>query len=80
MLTTNVNTGCCRDNDGVAIGDWYYPNGSVIPRSKNILDITTSFVRYAYYTHQVCLAKNGTREGPIGLYRCEVPDKNVMIV
>ena len=31
-VTTNVNTACCRGSDGGAIGEWYYPNGTRVPR------------------------------------------------
>ena len=42
-VTTNVNSACCRDrdNNGVtsatagAVGEWYYPNGTLVPRTGN---------------------------------------------
>ena len=76
-VTTNVNLNCCRSSDSIdnnaAIGDWYYPNGTMVnsffsARGQN-------FTRYLY-RHQVRLASQSVPEGPLGEYRCEIPDGN----
>ena len=72
--TTNVNTHCCRTDDGGTFGDWYYPNGTVISRGRNVLG-TNTFARFAY-TQQIRLGKIGNPEGPVGIYQCTVPDIN----
>ena len=73
-VTTNVNMDCCRSrdlSDNAGIGDWYYPNGTMVisgsaGRGQN-------FIRYRY-RHQVRLASEGVPEGPLGVYRCEITD------
>jgi len=61
-VTTNINTACCRapDNNGVtnntagAVGEWYYPNGSLVPRPKS--GYAVDFARIGHH-HQVRLAR-----------------------
>ena len=79
-VTTNVNTACCRagDNNGVtnatagAVGEWYYPNGTQVPRAsaRNMADLER-----IGYTHQVRLARvvSGSTP-PLGVYTCQVPE------
>ena len=31
-VTSNVNTNCCRGHDGGRVGEWHFPNGSIVPR------------------------------------------------
>ncbi len=73
--TDNVNTECCRssDNNGNGrIGDWFYPNNSqVIPNNQDTTNNT--FVRIGFY-REVRLVRKGSPTGPLGLYRCEVPN------
>ena len=72
--TTNVNTNCCRksDNppDGPALGDWYFPDGTVVPKG-NVGTITRTV-----YTHQVRLSRRSNAMAPTGDYECRVPDEN----
>ncbi len=75
--TDKVNTACCRssDNNGSGpIGDWFYPdNSQVIPNNPdNTSNIT--FVRIGFYREVRLAAKRGHLTGPLGLYRCEVPN------
>ena len=79
-VTTNVNTDCCRSSDnfnsnpyGGAVGDYYYPNNSIVIRGNAIEIGTNTFSRYGY-THQVRLASVGNPLGPLGNYSCIVPD------
>ena len=72
-VTTNVNTACCRGSDGGSVGDWFYPDGSMVPRSNNVGSSTNIFTRFGY-THQVRLGIVGTPSEPLGAYRCDVPD------
>ena len=72
-VTTNVNSDCCRGRDGGNVGEWYYPNGSMVPRPSHIGSSTDYFTRYGH-THQVRLSTVGTSTGPLGAYRCDVPD------
>ena len=77
-VTTNVNTACCRSGDNNmmtnattgAVGEWYYPNGSPVPRTKSIV---TDFARFGF-THHVRLAREASDSTPPpGVYKCEVP-------
>ena len=81
-VTTHVNTQCCRGSDnpnGGVQGEWLYPNGSMVPRANKIGTSTNIFARTAY-THHVRLGIVGTPTGPLGVYRCDVPDGNGTIV
>ena len=68
---------CCRKKDnlsnnshGGAVGEWYFPNGSMVPRFGS----NSPFYRIGG-PHQVRLARaNTTLPVPLGIYRCEVPD------
>ena len=77
-VTTNVNSACCRKRDnpnnltyGGPRGEWYFPNGTRIPRpSEGPLYLTR-----VGYTNQVRLAKiSSSFMLPCGPYRCEVPE------
>ena len=72
-VTTNVNTACCRRRDNYyyydrPLGEWYFPNGTTVP-SGAYSDLYR--VRFIY---QMRLAKANSSTGPLGAYRCEVPD------
>ena len=70
-VTSNVNTKCCRNTDGGRVGEWYHPDGTIVPRNAGTPgdDI---FVRTGY-TQQVCLNRRANAVGPLGVYRCDVP-------
>ena len=77
-VTTNVNTGCCRDADNPhnvlhsgAVGDWYYPDGTNIPHANN--DTERNFARFDF-RHQLRLARTTSGPVPLGEYRCAVPN------
>ena len=70
-VTSNVNTKCCRASDGGSVGEWYHPNGTLVPRNSGTLadDIFTR----TGYTEQVRLNRRANATGPLGVYRCDVP-------
>ena len=79
-VTTNVNTACCRgrDNNGTnnstagAVGEWRYPNGTLVPRTA--YNNVTNFARFGY-AHQVRLGRyQSFSTPPLGVYTCEVPE------
>ena len=72
-VTSNVNTACCRGADGGNVGEWFYPDGSMVPRPGAISTSTGIFARYGH-NHQVRLGIVGSPTGPLGAYRCDVPD------
>ena len=74
--TDNVNTACCRssDNNGNGpIGDWFYPDNSQVIHNSQDASTNNTFVRIGFKT-EVRLVKRGSPTGPLGLYRCEVPN------
>ena len=79
--THNVNTECCRssDNNGKGpIGDWFYPdNSTVIHNNQDTTDNTFVQIRF---DREVRLVKRGSPTGPLGLYRCDIPNSKGEIV
>ena len=37
-VTSELNTQCCRTRDGGNVGEWLFPNGTMVPRNKNSPD------------------------------------------
>ena len=70
-VTSNVNTKCCRTSDGGRVGEWYHPNGTIVPRNSGT-PADDIFTRTAF-TEQVCLNRRANAVGPLGVYRCDVP-------
>ena len=69
--TSNVNRMCCRGSDGQNVGDWFFPNGTMVPRNRgNENDFTRSG-----FTHQVRLNRRNNALTPTGEYTCKVPDE-----
>ena len=68
--TANVNTNCCRRSDGGNVGEWFFPNGTIVPCNK-----TRDFTRTGF-THQVRLNHRNNAMTPLGTYTCVVPDMN----
>ena len=71
--TTNVNTNCCRGVDGGNVGEWFFPNGSMVPRNRD--SPNGNFTRSGF-THQVRLNRRNNAMTPLGTYTCVVPDMN----
>ena len=74
-VTSNVNTQCCRSTDGPnksgRVGDWYFPNGTMVPRHSAAP--SADFTRSGF-THQVRLNRRNNATSPTGTYECRVPD------
>lgn len=69
-MTSNINTQCCRNSDGGRVGEWFFPNGTMLPRYLS----SYAMVRSGY-TQQVRLNRKLSHVmGPIGEYQCRVPD------
>ena len=71
--TSNINTNCCRGVDGGNVGEWFFPNGSMVPRNRD--SPTGNFTRSGF-THQVRLNRRNNATTPLGTYTCVVPDMN----
>ena len=77
-VTTNVNENCCRSDDGGSIGDWRGPDNVLIPRSSEASSGDV-FARVGY-THQVRLSRRLDEISLLGIYTCEVPDPNGVVM
>jgi len=80
-VTTNINTACCRGSDNNdsttdragAVGEWHYPNGTLVPRLYRNRYNVTDFARFGY-THQARLGRQvSSSTPPLGVYTCVVP-------
>lgn len=69
-MTQMVNSHCCRRRDGGNVGEWYFPNGSIVPRNRYLPN--GDFSRSGY-NQQVRLSRRNNALGPIGVYTCKVP-------
>ena len=69
-VTTNVNTACCRGRDGGNVGEWFYPDGSMVLRPDGTFAPGLDRVGY---THQVRLSRVGNPTETFGMYTCVVP-------
>ena len=70
-VTSNVNTQCCRGSDGGNVGEWHFPDGTMVPR--NSVAPSADFVRSGFI-HQVRLNRRNNARSPTGTYVCRVPD------
>ena len=68
--TTYLNTNCSRGSDGGSAGEWYFPNGQIVPGGLQGELTSTRF------THQVRLNRRDNAFSPTGVYECRVPDEN----
>ena len=69
-MTSEVNSQCCRQSDGGNVGEWYFPDGSLVPRNRDNPD--GDFTRTGF-TQQVRLNRRNEATGPTGIYTCVVP-------
>ena len=71
--TNNVNTQCCRTSDGGNVGEWFFPNGSMVPRNNNHGGFV--FTRSGS-AQQVRLNQRFQSDlEPVGEYECRVPNR-----
>ena len=68
---TDLET-CCSGSQGVHRGDWYFPDGTVLPFSGNSVPI--SLGRAAQIA---VIRRTNDATGPTGIYRCDIPTNAV---
>ncbi len=68
--TSNVNRYCCRASDGGSVGEWFFPNGTMVLRNSG--NENADFTRSGF-THQVRLNRRNNALMPTGEYLCTVP-------
>lgn len=71
-VTSHVNTQCCREEDGRSMGEWHYPNGSMIQRNHRNRE--GDFTRSGY-AQEVRLNRRNDAISPSGIYSCRVPGR-----
>ena len=59
---------CCSGGQGIHRGDWYFPDGTVLP-SIGPSSVTIVLGR----TAQIAVIRRTTATGPTGIYRCDIP-------
>jgi hypothetical protein len=69
--TEHVNTQCCRTSDGGNVGEWFDPNGNMLPRFGAAP--SADFSRSGY-THQIRLNRRNNAMSPTGAFECRIPD------
>ena len=70
-VTSKVNMQCCRGSDGGNVGEWHFPNETIVPRNSGAR--SADFTRSGF-THQVRLNHRNNAMSPNGTYECRVPD------
>jgi hypothetical protein len=68
--TEHVNTRCCRGSDGGRVGEWFDPEGNLLPRFGVAPDANFSRAGYA---QQVRLNRRNNAISPTGVFECRVP-------
>ena len=69
LLCLTERVECCRGSDGVAGGNWYFPDGSLVPFG---FEGTSIYLNRG--ASRVRLNRRNNVQSPTGVYRCEVPD------
>ena len=72
LICKTDNARCCRGSDGLAAGEWRFPNGDVVPRRADF-DTSVPFVS-SRDTGALRLHRRGSVSGPTGSYCCVIPD------
>ena len=73
-ITTNINTQCCRTRDGGNLGEWFFPNGTMVPRGNNHRG--SAFTRRGSTQQVRLIHRLRDARGPLGEYQCRVPDSS----
>ena len=57
---------CCSGSQSVHRGDWYFPDGTVLPFAGDTVPIGLG------RTAQIAVIRRTTATGPTGIYRCDI--------
>ena len=75
--TDRVNTQCCRSVDGGNVGEWFFPNGTMVPRNGN--NPGGFIFTRSGSNQQVRLNQRFQSDlKPVGEYECRVPDSRLI--
>ena len=67
---TDLST-CCSGPQAIHRGDWYFPDGTVLPFAGNSVPIGLG------RSAQSAIIRRTTATGPTGIYRCDIPTNAV---
>ena len=73
LLCITNYTACCRPpyTGGLALGNWFFPNGTTVPSETATSGEEWDFFRTR---DQMMVRLHRRRDGVEGIYRCEIPD------
>ncbi len=70
-------TTCCRGLDNPSgssgSGEWIFPNGTAVARSRDLTESDTDVFHFSRNTSVVFLNRRGSVSGPTGSYCCVLP-------
>ena len=69
LLCLTDRVACCRGSDGGAGGDWYFPDGGLVP-----FEFEDTSIYQNRGASRVRLNRRNNAQSPTGVYRCEIPD------
>ena len=72
ILCTTNRSPCCSTN---SVGEWYYPNGSMVPNNGAQQD----FFRSRSNNQTIYLNRRNNARSPGGSFCCELPESSDMI-
>ena len=64
---TDLGT-CCSSSQGAHRGDWYFPNGTILPLFGDMYEARGA---------QRVVIRRTTATGPTGIYRCDIATNSV---
>ena len=68
-ITSNINTQNCRGSDGGIVGEWFFPDGTMVPRNSS--SANANFTR-GDFTEQIRLNRRNNALMPTGIFSCRV--------
>ena len=68
---TDLST-CCSGGQGIHRGDWYFPNGTVLPFTGPGVPIGEG-----HGAQVAVIRRTNDATGPTGIYRCDIPTNAV---
>ena len=78
LLCRTSRTDCCSSSEtgsNMGIGNWYTPDGSVIPDLNTTVQSGVGFYQERR-AQSIALYRRSNTTSPEGLYRCEIPGDN----
>ena len=71
VCRTDLGT-CCSGGQGIHRGDWYFPDGTVLPFTGPTVPIGEG-----HGAQVAVIRRTNDATGPTGIYRCDIPTNAV---